>query len=541
MKVSRLMHAAIMLIKVNKMVIQLAQHLTLLLFPDMNKFSRLALLMLATIVAIAGFQGFWLWQNFSREKRAIESQAQLLFRESVFALQSARLNLDSLHVSGSVTDTVISDKVMAPIFPSRQVVNLVNTIGNVKKDSLQRGTKQVFITVDRSAVLSGKDTLNTTSTINFTQRNGNQIVRFLYGIDSLQDSIKVRDVDSAFKTVLSNQKLSIPFTIKRQNAAVPDFPPHLESNEVTIGFTRPVKYTLELGNLFPFLVKRLSSPILFSIFLVGFTILSFVLLYRNLMQQKRLTTLKSDFISNITHELKTPIATVTVAIEALKNFNALNDPRRTSEYLDISSNELQRLSLLVDKVLKLSMFENKAIALNKEWVDARAIVEQVMESMKPQFEKCNATVQLETDDRDFIIHADKLHLTSVVYNLVDNALKYSPVNPVINIKLIHHGHYIDLIVEDNGIGISSEYKEKIFEKFFRVPNNDKHNIKGYGLGLSYVSHIARSHSGFIEVKSEPGKGSSFTVKLPVKEQKIIEYDRGRTVRRFEFKLGKNDG
>jgi two-component system phosphate regulon sensor histidine kinase PhoR len=541
MKVSRLMHAAIMLIKVNKMVIQLAQHLTLLLFPDMNKFSRLALLMLATIVAIAGFQGFWLWQNFSREKRAIESQAQLLFRESVFALQSARLNLDSLHVSGSVTDTVISDKVMAPIFPSRQVVNLVNTIGNVKKDSLQRGTKQVFITVDRSAVLSGKDTLNTTSTINFTQRNGNQIVRFLYGIDSLQDSIKVRDVDSAFKTVLSNQKLSIPFTIKRQNAAAPDFPPHLESNEVTIGFTRPVKYTLELGNLFPFLVKRLSSPILFSIFLVGFTILSFVLLYRNLMQQKRLTTLKSDFISNITHELKTPIATVTVAIEALKNFNALNDPRRTSEYLDISSNELQRLSLLVDKVLKLSMFENKAIALNKEWVDARAIVEQVMESMKPQFEKCNASVQLDTDDRDFIIRADKLHLTSVVYNLVDNALKYSPVNPVINIKLIHHGHYIDLIVEDNGIGISSEYKEKIFEKFFRVPNNDKHNIKGYGLGLSYVSHIARSHSGFIEVKSEPGKGSSFTVKLPVKEQKVIEYDKGRTVRRFEFKLGKNDG
>lgn len=541
MKVSRLMHAAIMLIKVNKMVIQLAQHLTLLLFPDMNKFSRLALLMLATIVAIAGFQGFWLWQNFSREKRAIESQAQLLFRESVFALQSARLNLDSLHVSGSVTDTVISDKVMAPIFPSRQVVNLVNTIGNIKKDSLQRGTKQVFITVDRSAVLSGKDTLNTTSTINFTQRNGNQIVRFLYGIDSLQDSIRVRDVDSAFKTVLSNQKLSIPFTIKRQNAGVPDFPPHMESNEVTIGFTRPVKYTLELGNLFPFLVKRLSSPILFSIFLVGFTILSFVLLYRNLMQQKRLTTLKSDFISNITHELKTPIATVTVAIEALKNFNALNDPRRTSEYLDISSNELQRLSLLVDKVLKLSMFENKAIALNKEWVDARAIVEHVMESMKPQFEKCNASVQLDTDDRDFIIHADKLHLTSVVYNLVDNALKYSPVNPVINIKLIHHGHYIDLIVEDNGIGISSEYKEKIFEKFFRVPNNDKHNIKGYGLGLSYVSHIARSHSGFIEVKSEPGKGSSFTVKLPVKEQKVIEYDKGRTVRRFEFKLGKNDG
>ncbi len=505
----------------------------------MNKFSRLALLMVATIVAIAGFQAFWLWQNFSREKMAVESQAELLFRESVFALQSAKFNLDSLHISGSFADSSRSGIRRGQALPGRQVINMVNTIGNIRQDSLKNTDKQVFITLDQSSVLYKEDTLKSTSAFNFTQRDGSQIVRFLYGIDSTQDSIRVREVDSAFQAILVKQKLMVPFSILRKVAEKPDFPPQFESKEVTIGFSKPITYTMVLGNLSSFLIKRLSSPILFSIFLVGFTILSFVLLYRNLMQQKRLTALKNDFISNITHELKTPIATVTVAIEALKNFNALNDPRRTNEYLDISSNELQRLSLLVDNVLKLSMFENKAIALNKEWIDIKKIAEEVMESMKLQFEKCRAVIKLEAEENDFIIHADKLHITSVIYNLLDNALKYSPENPLITMMLKHRGHYIELIVQDNGIGISAEYKGKIFEKFFRVPNDDKHNIKGYGLGLSYVSHIAGRHLGFIEMKSEPGIGSSFIVKLPVKEEKVIEYDNGRVVRKIEFKLGTN--
>ncbi|MBK7561482.1 MAG: hypothetical protein IPI68_08145 [Chitinophagaceae bacterium] len=127
-----------------------------------------------------------------------------------------------------------------------------------------------------------------------------------------------------------------------------------------MGFTNPITYRLELGNTFPYLIRRISLPILFSVILLGITILSFVLLYRNLLQQQKLALLKNEFISNITHELKTPIATVGVAIEALKNFKALDDPAKTKEYLDISQNELQRLSLLVDKVLKLSMFEKKS-------------------------------------------------------------------------------------------------------------------------------------------------------------------------------------
>jgi two-component system phosphate regulon sensor histidine kinase PhoR len=252
---------------------------------------------------------------------------------------------------------------------------------------------------------------------------------------------------------------------------------------------------------------------LFSIILLGITILSFVLLYRTLLKQKRLADLKNEFISNITHELKTPIATVGVAIEALKNFNAINDPQRTKEYLDISSNELQRLGLLVDKVLKLSVFEKQQLELKYEPVNLREIVDEVTASLKLQLEKNNARVSV-TQNGDLNLQGDRLHLLSVVFNLLDNAIKYSNSDPSVQIELSGGEQNVELSIKDNGIGISSEYQSKVFEKFFRVPAGDTHNTKGYGLGLSYVAHVVQKHNGIISVDSQPGLGTRFTIILP---------------------------
>jgi two-component system phosphate regulon sensor histidine kinase PhoR len=226
-----------------------------------------------------------------------------------------------------------------------------------------------------------------------------------------------------------------------------------------------------------------------------------------------LAAIKNDFINNITHELKTPIATVAVAIEALRNFNATNNPQRTKEYLDISQNELQRLSLLVDKVLKLSMFENKEIELKYELFDFKDVVKEVVSSMKLQIEKNHATVSIITEG-DTNLKADKLHLLSVVYNLLDNALKYGNGNTAIKIEVKEKGNDIDFSIADNGIGIATEYTDKIFEKFFRVPDGNKHNTKGYGLGLSYVAHVVQKHYGKVEVESQPGVGTRFIITLP---------------------------
>jgi two-component system phosphate regulon sensor histidine kinase PhoR len=344
-----------------------------------------------------------------------------------------------------------------------------------------------------------------------------EMLRFLYSVDSLQDSLRVTEIDSACRIAFKKEGLNVPLSILKNNNTgvrerIPPEDPQL-LNQVTIGFAHPATYEIILGNSFGYLVKKLTSPILFSLFLVGVTVLSFVLLYRNLQRQKRLTEIKNEFISNITHELKTPIATVGVAIEALKNFNAINDPQRTQEYLAISQNELHRLSLLVDKVLKLSMFEKKEIELKYEPVDLKDIVDEVVSSMRLQIEKHHANVSVNTEGNTSL-DGDRLHLLSVIFNLLDNALKYGNGNIAVKFDLKEKGNELELSVSDNGIGISQEYKERIFEKFFRVPAGNTHNTKGYGLGLSYVAHVIRKHKGEITVESQPGLGSKFIITLP---------------------------
>lgn len=492
---------------------------------------RLAILMVATILAITGFQAFWLYQNYQREKTALNLKTNLLFREAVLKVQESKFILDGQFKD----DSIIKEINIRPTLhqlpqPGKQVVNMMNMVERKTRDSSFK--RQVFVTVDRSSISMSGDSMKHDV---IWKASGNGMIRLLYSIDSLQDSIRVTEIDSAFSKSLVENKTVIPFGVSRR-LLKQDEQPDFRVEEVVVGLKEPVAFKLVPGNSFPYLIRRMSSPIWFSVFLIGFTILSFVLLYRNLLRQRRLTTLKNEFISNVTHELKTPIATVSVAIEALRNFNALNDTRRTNEYLDISQNELQRLSMLVDKVLKLSMFEQQAIQLNKEWFDLAKVIHEVADSMKLQMDRAGAKIELLMPDREYMIQADKLHLTSVIYNLLDNALKYSPENPEIKIELKRFDDFIDISVSDNGIGIEPAYKQRIFEKFFRVPNFDKHNIKGYGLGLSYVSHIAKMHMGFVEVDTEPGKGSRFSVKIPIEEKDVIHFDRGRAIRR-KIKIG----
>lgn len=371
------------------------------------------------------------------------------------------------------------------------------------------------------------------------------IVKYFTTNKFFNDSIPPTTVDSAYKTELANLKRNVPYCIVFKagdrskasiNAAAKDTGSNFITSTILTGFKTPYTYTALFSKVPHYLLGKMQMQIIGSGLLLLIVMVAFWALYYNLNEQRKLAAIKNEFISNITHELKTPIATVTVAIEALQRFNAMDNPERTQSYLNISAAELQRLSLLVDKVLKLSMFENKSIELNKEWMDVEALINEVMSSMKLQFDKHKAVVNLHTDGNSFVINADKLHIASVVYNLLDNALKYSKNIPEISISLVHHETYIDLMVQDNGIGISKAYKDKVFEKFFRVPTDDRHNIKGYGLGLSYVAHIAHSHNGYITVDTQLGKGSTFTVKLPIKDTDAIDYGNGKTNTKRGFKI-----
>ena len=272
-----------------------------------------------------------------------------------------------------------------PGHPEEQLTNVLNDVTIQINDSLRNAgldlEKRPNVIIKREGLpkdsllrfIPGKGNMVISMTESFTRDSINKVrtferkgppgefFRFLYNVDSLQDSLRVKEIDSACRIAFKKEGMNVPIFIstnagKMQHERVPSEELRMP-NKVTIGFAHPVTYELSLGNTFGHLIAKMASPILFSLFLVGVTLLSFSLLYRNLQRQRKLTEIKNEFISNITHELKTPIATVGVAIEALRNFNAINDPQRTKEYLDISQNELVRLSLLVDKVLKLSMFD----------------------------------------------------------------------------------------------------------------------------------------------------------------------------------------
>lgn len=335
----------------------------------------------------------------------------------------------------------------------------------------------------------------------------------------LDDTLAIPRIDSVYRKELLKAGIPVNFHIikgKEDSLHRKDtMTTVLATSPAIVGFFQPYWYQAGFENPTSFLLKKISLQILFSVFLVAFTTIAFIFLYRSLLAQRKLTEMKNDFISNITHELKTPLATVSVAVEALRNFGGLQNPERTKEYLDISASELQRLNLLVDKVLKLSLFENRELELNKEVLDLKQLTEEVLNTMKLQFDAQQANIHLEVQGNYFMVMGDRLHMTSVLFNLLDNALKYSKEKPEIAVRLQHQADMIVLQVQDKGIGISPDFQSKIFDKFFRVPNGDHHNSKGYGLGLSYVSHVIHQHNGTISVESQPGKGSLFTVKFPV--------------------------
>jgi two-component system, OmpR family, phosphate regulon sensor histidine kinase PhoR len=469
-------------------------------------------LMVIAILAIAFFQCYWLRKTYKDELQTLNIRANVLFRESIYELQARRVTME---FDGSVNIT--------------QRLQAVRVIDNVRSrlraqdstttsDSLRR-PPQIVLRTNRlpdSGLSTGFFTMPKMRT--FNRSTGPDIYYEIFqGVDLLHDSVTIPEITARLKGALDKEKIKLDFTIIKEKVDSTAFRrrQNLElSNDVIIGFAKPVKFKLELHNARQYVFRKIYAQILISILLVGLTTISFVVLFRNLVRQRRLTQLKNDFISNITHELRTPIATVSVAVEALKSFNALDDAKRTQEYLSISANELQRLSLLVDKVLKLSMFEKQEIELKNEDFDLKQLIEEVVASMKLQFEKYGAAIRLNLPASPAILNADRLHITSVVYNLLDNALKYSIDKPVIEVGITETVNLVNIQVRDNGPGIPAGYKDKIFEKFFRVPTGDHHNVKGYGLGLSYVAYVIQRHRGSIALETVSGAGSTFIVTLP---------------------------
>lgn len=270
--------------------------------------------------------------------------------------------------------------------------------------------------------------------------------------------------------------------------------------------------------LFPktgyFMRNSLSLFLVLSITLTLLTLCLFVIAMHVIANQRKLNEMKNDFVNNMTHEIKTPIASIGLACEMLQDSSISTDEASRQVYVGMISNENRRMRTLVETILQSSKMSNKNFKLNIKEIEVHHLIDTILPSFNLTLQNRRGTIETDLQASPSIIYADELHITNMIYNLIDNAVKYSPKELWIKISTRHEGDHLILSVSDHGMGISKENLKHIFDRFYRVSTGDVHDVKGFGIGLSYVNQVVQLHHGTINVESELGKGTTFTITLP---------------------------
>lgn len=345
----------------------------------------------------------------------------------------------------------------------------------------------------------------------------------------LNKRIKTRVLDQLLQQELKNKGIAGAFSYQVQQAKSGlflfknvSFKDSLNNPQVYKTRLFPKEMIQESGWLllrFPNKKQYILSNMTWIMLLSGGLLLillgSFGYTLQLILRQKKVSEMKTDFINNMTHEFKTPVATIMLASEALKDDEIAQDEQRIKRLAGIIYDENVRLGNHIERVLHLARVDKEDFKLENKVLALNTLLAAVADSMSLQFQKQNATIHLDLQASRDTVFADELHLSNVVYNLIDNALKYTELTPEITLKSHNQGHEILVTVTDNGIGMSREQVHKIFDQFYRIPTGNLHNVKGFGLGLSYVNTIVRLLKGHIRVKSEKNKGSSFEISIPL--------------------------
>jgi signal transduction histidine kinase len=322
--------------------------------------------------------------------------------------------------------------------------------------------------------------------------------------------VNLANLTTLLRTELSARNILAPFVLnpldkKKFYLTKPvntNFRKPYKNDFVYAGFESPDNYFF----------RKMKGVVIASLLLIGITIACFIYTLKTLLSQQKLAELKQAFVNNMTHELNTPISSIKITAESLRTFQ--HQPERQTEYLDIIAYQADKLSDLTEKILQTSQLRN---AGEKNWslIDLSELIAEAVREMRPQTESKQAQISISTTAEPVIVRGERSGLRNVLTNILDNALKYTIDTPIIHIRLSRAEASAELAVADNGIGIPPAYQDKVFEQFFRVPQGNLHDVKGFGLGLNYVSQVIRQHKGLIAIKANQPAGSVITLKLPL--------------------------
>ncbi len=341
-------------------------------------------------------------------------------------------------------------------------------------------------------------------------------VNYLRG--ELAEELVKRSIVAPFNIeIRDNQSLVIYETISHRNPAdrvktarytTKLFENDLGSAPGMLSIYFPQKSTIIRDNM--------SYLLLPMIALLALLIGSFGYTLSIIFKQKKISEMKTDFMNNMTHEFKTPVATIMIASESLRDPEIASDGNRVHKLANIIYDENVRLGNHIERVLNIAKLEKENLKIERVDVEINSVVSSVLDSMHLQLQKAKGTLQMELNATNDLVIGDELHLSNVFFNLVDNAIKYSKTHPEITVKTFNTKHNIVITVADKGMGMTKDQKEKIFDQFYRIPTGNVHNVKGFGLGLSYVHDIVKRLNGKIQVRSEKDKGTVFELTFPLK-------------------------
>lgn len=489
-----------------------------------RKLNTLKYLMIFAELVLIGFVVQWVFSKYNEEKARLSKELFSEFREthnrlsdSIITQQFINPNIDSTFKTGKNIKITIRNTATQDInedtgckitrisaLPVKH--DLIFDSVAFKKDSLK-----MTGTVTQKLIIANEADFLVRSVGLFVKQIKNKV-----NFTTTFDSPDILLVDTTiFKKELTKSihKVSPSFVIswsQKQNIDTPN----VDSKELQYSIIWKDKIIeAKIENYNWFVIKTISAQIIFVLFLILLTGVSFYIAYRSLKKQMQLNILRDDFVRNISHELKTPVTTVKVAIEALQNFNLKENEKTAKEYLSMANSELQRLETLVNKVLISMLYAEQNNSIQPEKTDLNILVEEVLTTLTPQIDKENARINFTKSEKPLFVNIDKFHITGVILNLLDNSFKYTHQTAEIDMLFEETTNYVILKISDRGVGIPEEYLKKIFEKFFRIPQGDVHNVKGYGLGLNYSAMIMQLHHGKIEAQNRQGGGTEFILKF----------------------------
>lgn len=500
-----------------------------------KRLSWLIALLTFSLLGVTGIQAYWLKNAYELKEEKFErevGQALAEVSERLDNLESLRFLSESIQIEPFFTDK-LSPSAARPFGDS-----VMSSSGNLKLTMRLGGdTVMEFNSDGGDPVLIAYRYGDTNAREMLVKTNPDQMLQKGLQLDMLLRKLVVHEIrrknieqlldkrtlDSVINFELKSRGIDLPFefsVINEQKVKLQSenwdkiqdqhtaalFPNDFFSNQIlSISFPKKTNY----------IMRSMWVMLLISLALTAAVIIAF---YRTLsfsLRQKRISEVKTDFINNMTHEFKTPIATINLAIDALNNAKVLNKPEKIAHYSKMIKQENQRMNLQVESVLRMALMEKQELELNLKEVNVQNIVKDCLDHVSLQLENRNGQLNRFFNDSNIRLQADENHLANSIINILDNAIKYSVGPPQIKVVTEATQNYFILVISDKGLGMNKEEQKHIFDRFYRVSSGDLHNIKGHGLGLSYAKGIIDAHGGRIEVESEKGKGSKFYIYLPI--------------------------